>query len=120
MKPRITLVALIGTIIVLASLTSGTPVQAATKYEGQEEFRTYCNTCHDAGSPHGEYTPMTLIEDQWKRFFEKKYVSKHEGLVHPKMNDKPLLELVTPELLEKIRTFAIEHAADSEQPMTCG
>ncbi len=120
MKSRHWIAPVLFIAFIVLAFPSAAPVQAAAKYKGQEEFRTYCKTCHAENSPNGEYTPMTLIQAQWERFFEKKYVRAHEGLTNPEMGDKPVLELITPELLEQIREFAIEHAADSGQPMTCG
>jgi hypothetical protein len=39
--------------------------------------------------------------------------------IHPKTGDK-LLEQLTPDQMKAIQRFAIDHAADSEQPATCG
>ena len=68
---------------------------------------------------------MTLIMDQWERFFDKKYVKKHEDLKMPADaengdGEKTVTEAISPEVLEAIREFSIKHAADSEHPMTCG
>lgn len=87
---------------------------------GQDLYKAHCKVCHAAESPHGEYTPMTLIQDQWERFFKQKYETKHAGLDHPSEAGKKVLDVITPEMLAKIKKFAIDHAADSEQPMTCG
>lgn len=87
---------------------------------GQDLYRDHCKSCHAPGSPHGEYTPLTLIQDQWNRFFDRKYQRTHEGVADPAHGGKPVTEVISPEMLEKIRQFAVEHAADSESPMTCG
>jgi hypothetical protein len=87
---------------------------------GKDLFRDHCKTCHAAGSPNGEYTPMTLIGEQWARFFDRKYVRTHEGVIDTAHGGKPVTEVITPVMLEQIRKFAIDHAADSESPMTCG
>lgn len=87
---------------------------------GQDLFRDHCKSCHAAGSPHGEYTPLTLIQDQWNRFFDRKYERTHKGVADPAHGGKPVTEVITPQMLEQIRNFAVEHAADSESPMTCG
>ena len=88
--------------------------------DGKELYKEYCKTCHEADSPHGEYTPMSLIQDQWKRFFDKKYVRTHKDVIDEKHGGKPVTETISPEDLELIKEFAIEGAADSEHPMTCG
>ena len=87
---------------------------------GRDLYKDYCKSCHSADSPNGEYTPVTLIQDQWTRFFERKYRRKHNTVIDTAHDGKPVTEVITPEMLEQIRNFAIEHAADSESPMTCG
>ena len=87
---------------------------------GKDLYRDHCKICHAADSPNGEYTPVTLIQDQWTRFFERKYRRKHDKVIDTAQGDKPVTDVITPEMLEQIRIFAIEHAADSESPMTCG
>lgn len=100
---------------------TGLTLAAAEKtVPGQDLYRDYCKPCHQANSPNGEYTPMTLIQDQWKRFFKDKYEAKHRDVIDTKHGGKKVLEVITPEMLEKIKKFAVDHAADSEHPMTCG
>ena len=96
------------------------PAPAQKAPTGQELYKEYCKDCHVAGAPAGEYTPMTLIQDQWTRFFDKKYQRAHEGVLDAKHGGKPVTETISPEMLESIRKFAVDHAADSESPMTCG
>ncbi len=88
--------------------------------DGKTLFREYCKPCHGPDSPHGEVTPMSLIQEQWERFFKEKLRPSHEKLGDPKGSGKKLFEVLTPEMLEKLKKFAVDHAADSEQPMTCG
>lgn len=85
---------------------------------GQDLYKANCKVCHAAGAPHGEYTPMTLIQDQWERFFATKYQAKHQELSFP--DGRKVMDAITPAQLAKIKKFAVDHAADSEQPMTCG
>jgi cytochrome c5 len=101
------------TIFVLAS------VVGCLAEDGKALYRANCKVCHDKGSPHKQYTPMTLTQDQWRRFFGTKLVPSHKGAVLPSTGKK-LLESLTPEQLKAIQRFAIDHAADSEQPATCG
>lgn len=113
----------IKTIAVLAAgiLWLASPVAwADDTIAGQDAFRDHCKSCHMEESANGEYTPMTLISDQWIRFFERKYERKHKGVLDPAHGNRPVTEVIDPELLELIKNFAIEHAADSEHPMTCG
>ena len=62
---------------------------------------------------------MTLTQDQWRTFFKLKLLPAHKNVVHPKTGGK-LLEQLTPDQMKAIQRFAIDHAADSEQPATCG
>ena len=105
----------------LASAAIATPTVAETAAEeGQRLFREHCRHCHDKGSPNGKYTPMTLIQAQWERFFDRKYERKHRKVIDEKFGGVPVTEAISPEVLDKIRTFSIDHAADTDQPMTCG
>jgi hypothetical protein len=90
------------------------------KAKGIDLYKQYCKPCHEEDSEHGEYTPMALIQDQWERFFEEKFVASHSEVLDPNHDNKPVTEAISEEDLEKIRDFAVEHAADSEHPMTCG
>ncbi len=110
------------TVVVIGCLALGLANLAVAKKgdSGKELYREFCKPCHDADSEHGEYMPMSLIQDQWTRFFDEDYVETHEGVLDPNHDDKPVTEAISKEDLEKIRKFAIDGAADSENPMTCG
>ena len=82
--------------------------------------KQYCRVCHGPNSPNGEYTPMTFIQDQWTDFFANTYKDAHKGVVDPHHNNKKVLEEITPDMLKKIEKYMVDHAADSEHPMTCG
>jgi len=103
----------------LALLVAGVGSATAQSVNGKELYRNNCKVCHDKGSPQGQYTPMTLSQDQWRTFFKLKLLSSHKNTVHPKSGMK-LFEQLTPEQIKAIQRFAIDHAADSEQPATCG
>ena len=100
-------------------LVLGTTFTFAAGLNGKELYRNNCKVCHDKGSPHGQYTPMSMAQAQWRAFFTTKLAASHKTVVHPKTGKK-LLESLTPEELKAIQRFAIDHAADSEQPATCG
>jgi mono/diheme cytochrome c family protein len=87
--------------------------------DGKTLFRNNCKVCHDKGSKNGTYTPMSLTQDQWRRFFNTKIIPTHKSVVHPQAGKK-LFEVLSPEQIKSIQRFAIDHAADSEQPATCG
>jgi hypothetical protein len=90
------------------------------KMSGKDLYKNYCKSCHLPDSPNGEYTPMTLIQEQWERFYKEKYAKTHTAVIDSLQGGKPVLELINEEMLKKIKKFSIEGAADSEHPMTCG
>jgi cytochrome c5 len=97
-----------------------TAVFAADKpQDGKTLYRTNCKVCHDKGSPNKQYTPMTLTQDQWRKFFATRLVPAHKSAVEP-ASGKKVLDMLTPEQIKSIQRFVIDHAADSEQPATCG
>jgi hypothetical protein len=106
-------------IFILACVFTGTGLAADKPLDGKALFRENCKVCHDKGSKYGVYTPMALTQDQWRNFFKSKLVPAHKSAVHPKLNKK-VLEVLSPEQLKSIQRFSIDHAADSEQPATCG
>ena len=106
-------------VISILLVVSALAASAAGPLNGKELYRNNCKVCHDKGSAHGQYTPMTLTQDQWRKFFTAKLVSSHKSADDPK-TCKKLLETLTPDQLKAIQRFAIDHAADSEQPATCG
>lgn len=85
---------------------------------GKDLYKQNCRVCHEKGSPNGEFSPMTLIQDQWKGFFNTKLSLTHKDVVLPGQSKK-LLEALTPEQIKVIQKFCVDHAADSEQPQTC-
>lgn len=108
------------TLIGCLAIAIAAPATAADKIEeGKALYKEHCKVCHDVDSAHGEYTPMTLIQDQWQRFFDRKYERKHKSVIDEAHGGKPVTEVISPESLELIKAFAIAGAADSDQPMTC-
>lgn len=95
-------------------------VKKVEKMSGKALYKNYCKICHLPDSPNGEYTPMTLIQDQWDRFYKEKYVKSHTEVVDSLHGGEPVLELINKDMLKKIKKFTIDGAADSEHPMTCG
>lgn len=113
MRSLVLAVAMCGVVLVCALGAADKPA------DGKTLFRNNCKVCHDKGSKNGTYTPMTLTQDQWRRFFNTKFPASHKTVMHPQ-EGKKLMEVLTPEQIKSIQRFAIDHAADSEQPATCG
>jgi mono/diheme cytochrome c family protein len=116
LMPAIFFLALMGLAVGAAVANS----QKADKAAPKDLYKGYCRTCHGPKGPAKELTPMTLIQEQWERFFKEKYQDSHSAIKDPAHGDKPVTEAVPKEDLEKIRKFLVDHAADSEQPSTCG
>ena len=69
----------------------------------------------------GKETAVQMLQIMWTtRFFEEKYVDSHSAVVDPNHDGKAVTEAISDEDLEMIKKWTIDHAADSEQPMTCG
>lgn len=90
------------------------------KLSGKDLYKAACKRCHGKDAKAGEYTPMTLIQEQWERFFDEKFVPTHKAVADSLHDGRPVPEWITPRMIEKLRKFTIEGAADSEHPMTCG
>jgi Cytochrome c len=103
----------------LALLAASAAARAAKEPTGQEVYKEHCKSCHGPDAKAGEYAPLTLTQEQWERFFDKKFQPSHKNVVDEKHGGK-VPDVITPEMLKKIRKFAVDHAADSESPATCG
>ncbi len=103
-----------------ALVVAGAAAAADKRADGKALYKEYCKPCHGPNAAAGEVTPMSLIGEQWERFFAEKLVPSHQQLVDPAHGNRPVLEVITPEMLDTLKKFVIEHAADSEHPMTCG
>lgn len=96
--------------------TNNTAVGA--KDDGKELYKQNCRVCHDKDSPNGEYSPMSLTQDQWKAFFKNKFETKHKDVMFDR-EKKKLVEFLTTDKIQTIQKYCVDHAADSEQPQTC-
>lgn len=85
------------------------PVKGSVS-KGKYFFKKTCKSCHAKDAEGGEVTPMSKTIKQWERYFEK---DDHHG-------EQTLSKTFDAEQLLHIQTFLINHAADSDQPETCG
>lgn len=84
--------------------------------KGKVFYKKYCRVCHDGSTDAKEMSPITKTMEQWGRAF------KAEGKVESHLSsvkDKTDVELTEQDLLD-IQAYLIQHAADSDQPATCG
>jgi len=113
-------------VLALLILTLSLPALAADAepvapkdMDGITLYKTYCKVCHTADSEHGEYTPMDLIMDQWDEVFDAMDESHAEAKLET-TDGESVPAFLGGKLLDRIRKFCVDHAADSEEPMTCG
>ena len=78
--------------------------------KGKYWFKKSCKGCHGKKGDGGEVTPISKTIKQWERYFKKG--------IH--QEEEPLEGTFDAEQLIHIRHFLINHAADSDQPETCG
>ena len=108
------------TVMVASAARAEDGEKSLDKMDGKELYKSECRPCHTEDSEYEEYTPMTLIADQWDEFFDEIYLETHADVKAANDESKKITEVLTDELTKKIRKFCVDHAADSEQPMTCG
>ena len=46
--------------------------------------KEHCKSCHGPSAKAGEYAPLTLTQEQWERFFDKKFQPSHKNVVDEK------------------------------------
>jgi cytochrome c len=83
---------------------------------GKSLFKSTCKTCHVKNGEAKDLSPLTKTQDQWTRVFRaKKQITTMADRVKTKTG-KDLL----PADLSDVQLFLVSHAADSDQPETCG
>ena len=84
--------------------------------KGKVFYKKHCRVCHDGSTDAADLSPMSKTMEQWGRAFEKDGpVLDHLDAV----KDKTGAELTDQDLLD-IQAYLVQHAADSDQPATCG
>lgn len=108
MKRIVKLIACIALVAFAAS--PALAAQGGNPKKGKYLFKKECKSCHADGTEGKKLTPLSKTQAQWDRFFEKdKHKAKPE--VFKKFSDQDLKD---------IQQFLFDHAADSDQPETCG
>ncbi len=97
--------ALVITVLAIAAEPKGNDAK------GRFYFRETCKECHTKGAKGGEITPLTKTQAQWRTYFDK---AKHSG------GAEALSKVMPDTKLLDVRTYLVNHAADSLQPETCG
>ncbi len=97
---------------VLVALTAATALalSGGNPRKGKLIYRKSCRPCHVEGAPGGVMTPLSKTMGQWERFFSQEGHPAVPGALGD-LNEQGLLD---------VRQFLHDHAADSDQPQTCG
>jgi cytochrome c5 len=82
---------------------------------GKSLFKATCKACHVKGGEARVLTPMTKTQAQWTRAFKGGAVGACLKKVEAKTGKG-----LTPDELADMEAFLVAHAADSDQPETCG
>ena len=103
-----TLIVLLLATVLAASLAFA--AEGGNPKKGKFLFKKNCKECHSTGGAGGEISPLSKTQAQWDRFFEKDKHSKNPDAV----------KNVSPVEMKDIQQYLYDHAADSDQPQTCG
>ncbi len=114
------MVLMAGSVLAEEKATKGDPEMDLQKMNGKELFKNICKNCHMEGSDAGEYTPMSLIMEQWEELFDGEFAEIHQDVACPSDKDSKVVDHLDKDMIKKLKKFCVDHAADSEQPMTCG
>jgi len=85
-------------------------IEGGDTKRGKELMKNKCKVCHNVGTQGGKLTPLSKTMSQWDRFFRR---DKHKS--YPKG-----LEGFSEQDLLDTNQYLYDHAADSDQPQTCG
>lgn len=97
-------------LLVVLSATVAVAAQGGNSKKGKYLYKKTCKSCHDDGSEGGKLTPLSKTQKQWDLFFDK---NKHKT--------KPAVwKDYSDQDLKDVQQFLFDHAADSDQPQTCG
>jgi len=90
--------------------TAAIAAEGGNPKKGKYLFKKNCKSCHVADTEGGALTPLSKTMSQWDRFFDR---DKHQA--------KPAVwKDFSDQDLKDIQQFLFDHAADSDQPQTCG
>jgi cytochrome c5 len=107
------LVALAG-VFSLAAFVTAAGAAGPNPNRGKTLFKNGCKACHVKDGGAKELTPLSKTQSQWTRTFK--------GDMAPmiKRVQAKTGQALTPGDLTDIQAFLVSHAADSDQPETCG
>lgn len=108
MKQSAKILSLLLTGVLIATLAVAS--SGGNPKKGKYLYKKSCKSCHGDGTEGKKLTPLSKTQAQWNRFFEKdKHKDKADAWTQFGEQD-----------LKDIQQFLFDHAADSDQPETCG
>jgi len=78
--------------------------------DGKDIFISKCGSCHKSGGEAEAFAPTKYASTQWDRFFQR---NKHK-------RKKDISANYTETEITAVKTYLINHAADSDQPEAVG
>lgn len=108
MKTARTLI--VGLTLVSLAATVALAAEGGNPKKGKYLYKKTCKSCHVAGGGGKAMTPLSKTQAQWDRYFQKGD--------HPKKGEA--WKALSPQDVKDIQQFLFDHAADSDQPETCG
>ena len=110
-----TRLSVIGLVLSLAVFVTVAAAGGPNQNRGKTLFKTGCKPCHIKGGEAKDLTPMGKTQAQWERLFTARQIDTMATRVEKK-TCKPL----TATDVADMRAYLVGHAADSDQPETCG
>jgi len=106
-------------LLLLGLLVSAVAIAApkVNPKKGKVFYRANCRVCHDGTTEAADLSPNSKTMEQWGREFEDGAVVKKSCVARVK--EKVGTELTEQDLLD-IQAYLVQHAADSDQPASCG
>ena len=89
----------------------------ANPRKGKVFYKKNCRVCHDGSTEAKELSPISKTMKQWTREFVAKGTVPTGCVARTK--DEVGTELTSQDLTD-IQSYLVRHAADSDQPATCG
>lgn len=106
---------LIAVVAVVVTASAGLAAGRPNPNRGKSLFKSTCKACHVQKGEAKNLAPLTKTQAQWTRAFKAGTV---EGCV--KKAAVKTGKALTPQDLADMEAFLVAHAADSDQPETCG
>jgi cytochrome c5 len=104
------LVRLVLGLMLLAVAVTTFAAEGGNAKKGKYLYKKDCRTCHVEGGEAKALTPMSKTQAQWGRQFQKG--------THP--DKAKAWKGLSEQDIKDIQQYLINHAADSDQPETCG